>query len=361
MLSKAGSALAVETMTAFDFRSHEYAALFAACGVHAFQHPIWLDAFYRHLAPRRGAQMHVLTARGKTDGALHLVVPLILRRVRGMRLLEMADLGVSDYNAPVASPTFWSELGRVPELSAQLLAALPNCDLFRIRPVRADDCAIFERLFNCQAVPLDFSAHAVRLETPYDDWRKTHISGSLRTMIDRKRRKLQREWDASLTELQAADDIRAAHRAMAALRRGRFERDVLQDDFALDFYCDVAVGGAASGFASTWRMGTGDTDIGYVFGLTHAGRFYYLLIGCDYDRFGPFSPGLQLYDSIMRDWSERGGEIFDFTIGDEAFKMKFGTSATPIYAFHIARSPIGHAVGAALSWKTARGSREAAQ
>ncbi len=361
MLSTAGLAFAIETTTSFDFRSKEYAALFAVSGAHAFQHPIWLEAFYRRLAPHRGAQMHVLVARADKGGELHLVMPLILRRKRGFRLLEATDLGVSDYSAPVASPAFWSALDRMPELPDQLLAALPKCDVFRIRPVRAEDCPKFERLFNCQPFPLGFSAHAVRLATPYDDWRKSHINGSLRKMIDRKSRKLKRECDPTITELGEPDAIRAAQLAIATLRDGRFEGDVIQDDFALDFYRDVAVTGAANGFASTWRVRAGDSDIGYLFGLTHAGRFYYLLIGCDYDRFGQYSPGLQLYDAIMRDWSDKGGEVFDFTIGDEAFKMKFGTSATPIFGFHIARSFIGHAIAAALSWKATTGSRETEQ
>ena len=60
-------------------------------------------------------------------------------------------------------------------------------------------------------------------------------------------------------------------------------------------------------------------------------RLLYLLIGADYDNFGRHSPGLVLYDLMMEDWLDRGGRIFDFTIGDEDFKADFGTAPTPMF------------------------------
>ena len=342
MLSKVDASHDIELLSSFDFLSKDYAALFARSDAHAFQHPLRLDAFYRHLAPNRSAERHVLVARARNTTQLDLVLPLILRRKSGFRLLETTDLGVSDYSAPVASPDFWAALEQQPDMSRRVLQTLPKCDLLRIRPVRDDDCRKFEKLLvGSQPEAQGFSSHAVKLSAPYDEWRKANINGSLRKMIDRKTRKLGREQDITLSELRDEGEIRGAIEAIAKLRAGRFEGDVIQDGFAKEFYSDVAANGAGAGLASTWRMRAGDTDVGIVFGLTHAGRFYYLLIGCDYDQFGTYSPGLQLYDAIMRDWTEKGGKVFDFTIGDEAFKAKFGTSPTPIYAFLIPRSPLG--------------------
>ncbi len=354
MLTTVGTPHDFETVTSFDFLSEEYAALFARSGAHAFQHPIWLDAFYRHLAPHRGAEPHILVARDRATRRLELVMPLILRRKRGFRLLEATDLGVSDYSAPVAASEFWSALDEDRAMQRAVLDALPKCDLLRIRPVREGDCPKYEGLFAGRPVSLGFSSHAARLEAPYDDWRRDHINASMRKMIDRKTRKLKREHDVTVEELGDPDEIRSAISAIAALRAGRFEGDVIQDGFAQEFYRDVAVKGTQSGLATTWRLRAGDTDVGIVFGLTHGGRFYYLLIGCDYDQFGTYSPGLQLYDAIMRDWTDRGGSVFDFTIGDEAFKMKFGTAPTSIHAFFVPRSPAGWLVEKLLRWKQAR-------
>ncbi|MBA3446968.1 MAG: GNAT family N-acetyltransferase [Pseudaminobacter sp.] len=86
------------------------------------------------------------------------------------------------------------------------------------------------------------------------------------------------------------------------------------------------------GLSRIYCLSLGDAPVGYVFALTHAGRLYYLLIGCDYAAYGRHSPGLLLYDLMMEQWVAEGGEVFDFTIGDEAFKADFGTTATVMHA-----------------------------
>jgi CelD/BcsL family acetyltransferase involved in cellulose biosynthesis len=40
-----------------------------------------------------------------------------------------------------------------------------------------------------------------------------------------------------------------------------------------------------------------------------------------------------LFARAMEDWFGNGGEVFDFTIGDEAFKNALGCVRTPMYRF----------------------------
>ncbi|MCR9139347.1 MAG: GNAT family N-acetyltransferase [Alphaproteobacteria bacterium] len=345
--------LEFETVSSFDFSGEDYAHLCAQAQISAFQHPIWLDAFYRHLVTNRGGNPLFLAARRPDTGALELMLPLILRRRYGIRLLETTDLGVSDYVAPVGTPAFWSLVEQMPAVRNEIKKVLPQFDLMRIRPVRDGDCHKFDLLFDVHPVPLGFSSHAVELDGPFDEWRKSNLNASFRKMIDRKRRKLQREHETAIDELKEPGAVASAIGSLAALRSGRFEGDIIQNDFVLAFYRDVAVRGTTEGFAGTWRMRAGDEDVGYVFGVTHGGRFYYLLIGCDYEDFGNYSPGLQMYDAIIKDWMEQGGTCFDFTIGDEDFKRKFGTTATPIYGFYKAGSLFGRIVKSVLERKHA--------
>ncbi|MEM6462836.1 MAG: GNAT family N-acetyltransferase [Pseudomonadota bacterium] len=342
MLSIDKADYSVQVVRSFDFCGDDYFELFERSRAYAFQHPNWLDAFYRHMAPGRGAEPFVLSIRLAADGMLHCVLPLILRRKAGLRLLETTDLGVSDYACPVALPEFWPELERNKVLQSQILKALPRHDLLRIRPVREEDCGHFRLLLGCEPKPLDFFAHAVELGQPYADWRKTAFNGSLRKMIDRKKRKLLREHEGVVLErLTETGAVSAAIAELARLRAGRFNGDVIDQEFALRFYQDVAQEGAREGLAETWRL-TADGGLrGVVFGLTHEGRFYYLLIGCDYDNSGQYSPGLQLYDGIMEQQARKRDASFDFTIGDEDFKLKFGTVATPMHVFIKAGSILG--------------------
>jgi CelD/BcsL family acetyltransferase involved in cellulose biosynthesis len=310
----------------FNFGSGDFADLFAMSGASAFQHPIWLDAFYRHLAPIRGAEPVIVTGRA-ASGQLQVVLPMIRRRKSGVWLLEATDLGVSDYAAPVVRNGFMpTEVTR-----AAIAAALPPHDIMRIRPVRAEHVAKWQSLLDLTARDVDFSAHATDLPASHATWRAQAVEPGFARYLDKKRKRFFKASDARLKLLAEPAEIAAAIGAIQSDRKGRFAGDPIQENFVRDFYAEVATTGSAAGLARTYALMLDGEAIGHVFGLTHGGRFYYLLIGCDYERHGRHSPGLILYDTMIEDWIATGGTVFDFTIGDEAFKADFGTVPTAMF------------------------------
>ncbi|QDZ02943.1 GNAT family N-acetyltransferase [Nitratireductor mangrovi] len=320
-------ACVVALEASFDFRTSEYARLFDQSDATAFQHPIWLDALYRQLAPRRGAEKVVVTGRDRETGELLFLLPLLRRRKSGVILLEATDLGVSDYAAPVCDRRFRAEAGLAPDVRA----VLPAFDTLRIRPVRGEHVAAWQFFLGGDAVRQDFSAHAVMLSPDFGAWRENALAPSFRKMLDRKKKRFLKQDGASVRLLRDDGELRDAIAAIARLRAGRFEGDLIQSGYVADFYARIAAEGSAAGLSRTYAIALGGEPIGFAFGLTHAGNFNYLLIGCDYDAHGRHSPGLILYDSMIEDWIASGGKIFDFTIGDEAFKKEFGTAETAIY------------------------------
>ncbi len=315
---------------AFDWLSPAYRDLFADADATAFQHPLWLDAFGCELAPARGARLGALV--GRQDGRLRLVAPLILRRRRGLRLLEAADLGVGDYAAPVLDPD-WSP---APEdgqggLAARAARLLPAHDILRIRPVRPEHVGPWRLLFDAGAEPLGFGAHAAALPSSHDAWREGALSPAFRRTIERKAKRFARMDGARLRLVSSPDEIADAIALIAELRAGRFAGDMIAQDAVRRFYQAAAVAGAASGFARTHLLEAEGRPLAALFGLAHRGRHNYLLLGCDYERDGRLSPGYVAYDALIRDFIAEGGTCFDFTIGDEPFKAHFGTEATPMY------------------------------
>ena len=321
----------VQREDGFDFSGHEYLTLLDACDTTAFQHPLWLRHFYGSLAPHRRARKVVVTLR-RDDGRLAGVLPLILRRKAGMRLLETTDLGVSDYAALPLDRGFRARVAEPPTLKQQVAAALPGHDILRIRPIRAEHVGDWLGLLPGAAEPLAFGAPFAPLGSDYAEWRRTRPSKSLLDRLARADKRIAKLGGASLLRLVSPDGIRAALAEIQRLRAGRFAGDLIQRDFVRDFYAAVAADGSDEGFAEIFRLDIGGAPAGYVYGLGHRGRFYYLLIGCDYENHGRSSPGLVLYDRIIANWIGRGGDIFDFTIGDEPFKADFGTETTQMFA-----------------------------
>lgn len=326
-----GGAPVVALEPEFDFTSDAFRALHAASSSTAFQHPDWLHAFYRHLAPARDATELIVTVR--EDDRLVAVLPLIRRVMTGVSLVEATDLGVSDYAAPILARNW------IPgaDLPARIASAMPAFDVMRIRPVREEHLGQWQALLSGDVMQLDFSAHATELAGGFPEWRAGALASNFASQLDRKKKRFFKNPGARLELLTDAGQIGDAIRAIQLLRAGRFEGDPIQQDFVRDFYAGVASKDDGHGLARTYLLSLDDEALGYVFGLAWNGRFHYLLIGCDYDRHGRHSPGLLMYDGIIEDWMRSGGEIFDFTIGDEAFKAEFGT--TPTRMFALTRTP----------------------
>lgn len=351
--------IAVHRETDFDVAGEAYRGLYERADATAFQDPRWLARFYRDLVPHRGAEPVFITGRA-ADGALIFVLPLTLRTVSGCRLLEAADLGVCDYCAPVVDRAWIDWLRTHRDLHAEIAAALPAHDVLRIRNIRDEFRSAWALFFKAAAKRLDFSAHEAALDNDYATWRSEALTKSFTKYLNRRKNRFLKSGTVELTRLDDPAQITAAIDALATLRLGRFDGDMIQQEPVHAFYAGIAADSARDDFAATYALTFDDAPVGYVFGVTANGRFHYLLIGCDYEQYGRHSPGLVMYDMIIEDWIKAGGTVFDFTIGDEAFKADFGTRAIPIYGIQAARTVSGrlalaaHEAGATLRKLRAR-------
>jgi CelD/BcsL family acetyltransferase involved in cellulose biosynthesis len=314
----------------FDVASDEYQALFLRCGCSPFQHPDWLSPFYGTLARAHDAEPLIVVGRRIDSGALAVVVPLVRRRIGSGIAIEYAFLGVSDYAAPVIDRAIDPAImpARDGSLARAFLQALGRFDRLEIAPVRQDDLGSWRMLLAVEPAALGFGAH--HLQRPASPRRSAELA--------RKARRLAEHGPLTL-DVVGADSIREVMAAARRFRHGRFARDPMQSEASFEFYVEAALRGQGSGLARAYRLACGNDLVAVLFGLVQGRRFHYLVLGCDYPKYGRFSPGMIMFDRAMAHWFEGGGEIFDFTIGDEAFKAGLGCARTPMYrVLHDARA-----------------------
>ena len=96
-LRRAGAPVILLAASDFDFRSGEYRELLIASNATAFQHPDWLEPFYRIFVPAHEVESLVVIGRNECSGRLDLVLPLI----RSVTSVDYAFLDVTDYACPV--------------------------------------------------------------------------------------------------------------------------------------------------------------------------------------------------------------------------------------------------------------------
>jgi CelD/BcsL family acetyltransferase involved in cellulose biosynthesis len=79
--------------------------------------------------------------------------------------------------------------------------------------------------------------------------------------------------------------------------------------------------------------------VAVLFGLIDKKTFRYVILACNYADYARCSPGLQIFDRAIAHWAGTGGDVFDFTIGDEPYKRELGCVSTPMFGFE---ARIGH-------------------
>jgi CelD/BcsL family acetyltransferase involved in cellulose biosynthesis len=326
----------------FNFLSEEYAQLFAGARATAFQHPLWLDRLYRTLAPRQNAEPIVVAVRWRHNGRLAMLLPLLRRRHGVLRVIEFADLQVSDYAAPVADDQTFARLAADRSAREKIRALLKPYDLIRIQKL-GDEAMALEQLFGVsRRAPMAMSAHAVALQAPYPQWEARSIGASYRKELDKKRRQLDRKGKVRFECSQTTAQIAATFEAMRAYRRERFDGgDLLQEPLYFDFYRDIATQGHATGFSRTYTLSIDGRPIGGVWGLVHQGRFLVLLCGFDLATYMNQSIGALTCTDVARDCIERRDSVLDFTIGDESYKRLFGAQPSSLWMLSAAGTPLG--------------------
>lgn len=330
----------------FDFASKDYAELFALSNATAFQHPIWQRVMQAHIADLDDVSPLTLVLRCAKTDKLVGVIPLVSRSLVGTHILEYANLGLVDYAMPVLHPDLFDWIPDAAAVSKALDQMLGRYDILRIKHMPTDNPSILRLFPNASMKKADFSCHRVALGKTFEGWRAEAISPKERKSRDRKRRSLLKQGQWGWHILSDPNEIDTILEKLRAYRKPRYENrdgtDQIQREDSFSFYRKLAHAGLASGFVTIFVFTLDDEIVSIQYGLSHDKSFSMLMPGIDYDRIGRFSPGLLINEDMIKDRIEKGYEIFDFTIGDEPYKQKFGTTSSPIYTLWHGHSMLGN-------------------
>lgn len=330
----------------FDFASDEYGALFACSDVTAFQHPIWQVVMQEHIKGLDGVSAVTLVMRCAETDQLVGVVPLVSRKFVGTHILEYANLNLVDYAMPVLHPDLFDWVPDASKVSQALDKALGRYDVLRIKHMPTANPSILRLFPNASMKKADFSCHRVPLASDFESWRNEAISPRERKSRNRKRRALEKQGEWAYRIVADRNDIDGILEKLRAYRKPRYEdregTDQIQRADSFDFYRKLAHAGIGSGYVTVFVFTLDDEVVSVQYGLSHNKCFSMLMPGIDYDRIGRFSPGLLINEDMIRDRIEKGFEMFDFTVGDEPYKQKFGTISSPIYTLWHGHSMLGN-------------------
>jgi CelD/BcsL family acetyltransferase involved in cellulose biosynthesis len=313
-----------------------------------FQHPQWYDAWYAAFADAEGVEPLIAVVTDASTGEPAVLLPLIRRKQDNVAIVEFADLNLTDYNAPILGSAAPRDAKAARALWRSLLSALrrmpDRADLIRLRKVPADLDGKPNPLALLNAAgPCLLNGNLVTTGEDYDAWRYT-LGRTVRKELERSWRVFTRDAAASfaiITDANEALRILSTTELQQGTRMQRLGRNyVLNDETCAAFYRNLVRDGVDNGYALVSALTVGDEVVATLLGIRTGARYVMVRISNAGDKWSNCSPGRLIIERTMAALHRDGVRAFDFSVGNYAYKRRFGVTRLPLID-----------ISAALSWR----------
>jgi CelD/BcsL family acetyltransferase involved in cellulose biosynthesis len=313
-----------------------------------FQGPQWIDAWYRAFAGVEHVEPLVAMIFDAATGEQVALLPLICRLQNGIRIVEFADLGLTDYNAPilaaaaprhaVAACSLWRDL----KIALRGLPDRP--DLIRLQKMPAGlDGRPTPLALLAGAGPCPLSGNIVETGDDFDAYRYS-LERTVRKELERSWRVFTRDPAAAFKFVTCKDEALRTLSIMEVQQGARMRQlgldFILNDETSAAFYRNLIDGGVDNGYLVMSALTVGAEVIATLLGIRCGSHYLMVRISNAGGKWSNCSPGRLIIERTMAALHRDGVREFDFSIVNYAYKRRFGVSHLPLVD-----------VSAALSWR----------
>ena len=309
----------------------------------AFQSFEWLATWQRHIGARDGA-MPIIVVGHFADGATAFILPLAVETHRSVRRLCWLGQELGDYNAPLLARNFSQRVrpDRFLALWRELLTRLQSDPALRY------DWIEFEKMpqtvgvqsnpfTSLRVTPNANSAHITQLGDDWESFYRARRSSATRRRDRTKRKHLSEFGEIRFETVAAPDDLRQTLDTLWEQKRRIFARKGIADIFARpgyrEFFADFAANPSSRHLAHVSRVQIGSTCAAANLAIAFGDCYYHVLSSyCDSEltRYGPGTLHLR---ELLAYAIQRGLRLFDFTIGDEHYKLEWSDLRLKLYDY----------------------------
>jgi CelD/BcsL family acetyltransferase involved in cellulose biosynthesis len=313
-----------------------------------FQDWQWLEAWYGAFAAVDHVEPLIAIISDAATGQPAVLLPLVRRRHKGIRIVEPADLDLTDYNAPLLGAAAPRDAKAARAMWQDLRAALRRlpggADLIRLRkmPVELDGKPNPMALLG-GAGPCALNGNVVTTGDDFDAWRFT-LERTVRKELERSWRVFTRDSAAAFRIITDKDEALRVLAMMEAQQGDRMQHlglnFVLNDETCAAFYRNLVEANVGNGFAVLSALTVGDEVVAALLGIRRGSRYVMVRISNAGEKWSNCSPGRLVIERTMAALHKDAVRHFDFSIGNYAYKRRFGVARIALADF-----------SAALSWR----------
>jgi CelD/BcsL family acetyltransferase involved in cellulose biosynthesis len=308
-----------------------------------FQTFDWLSRWRRHIGAREGVQPAIVVGLF-ADGQTAFILPLGIDRSSGARRVCWLGQDLNDYNAPIIVREFSQRVPaeRFRSIWRELCARMQREPLFRHDWIELEKMPqlVGGQLNPFFALALATNPSGAHFAELGGDWKKFYAAK--RSSATRRRDRSKRKRLAEFGEIGFAIDADAAGakqtlETLMAQKRRLFAHRGIPDMFERpgwrEFFLDLAEQASLLCASPLARDGkaqvhVGHTQFGTICGATHLGMvfrdaYYHVLSSYEDGALAHYGPGALHLRELIANVIGLGLRRFDFTVGDEPYKLEW--------------------------------------
>jgi CelD/BcsL family acetyltransferase involved in cellulose biosynthesis len=322
-----------------------------------FQSFDWLAKWQRHIGAILGVRPAIVVGRS-ADGSIRFVLPLAVAGQGALRRLVFLAGDRCDYNAPVLSRRWsmpiedWTR--QWPKIVAAVRAATGlHFDIVDLRKMPQTVGGQPNPLLALGVARNSNDSHVASLGAEWESFYKERRSSSSRKVQRKQLNRLKEFGEICFVEATDPAELAKTIDAMSAQKRRALARIGVADMFArpgvADFYGDLIGDPRLAGLVHVSRLDVGAEIAATSIGLLLAGRYHLILSSYNDGPMSRFGPGRAHLMELLARAIGRGVREFDFTIGNEPYKLDWCDTRLPLYDHLSPASAVGRLVAPAMA------------
>jgi D-aspartate ligase len=310
----------------------------------AFQTFDWLATWQRHIGAPQGVRPVIAVGRFADGGGIACILPLCI--VPGFLARRLCWLGqdLCDYNAPLLARDFSERV-----TAETFVAAWHELQLqMRCEPLLRFDWVEFEKMpaeigaqtnpFTALAVtPNRSSAHLMALGDDWENFYRAKRSSATRRRDRAKRRHMSEYGEVRFSTAADAESAQATLEILMEQKSRSLARRGIADIFAppghREFYLELASNPKLRHLVHISRVDVGTTCAAANLGVVFDGCYYHVLASYLDSEVAHYGPGALHLRELMAHATKLGLQRFDFTIGDEPYKLEWSDTVLKLYDY----------------------------
>jgi CelD/BcsL family acetyltransferase involved in cellulose biosynthesis len=333
----------ISVFNSFDEIQPSWTAFESECDCYAFQSYNWLSNWYHNIGTKLNIDV-VLVLVELPAGTPLMILPLGIQKRGFARLLVWLGGNITDYQGPLLSKSFsnlvdadqftslWKKiLAELPHLDAICLERQPKSMAFQPNPFIFSSC-----------IQHASSAHQVSLTDSIENFIRQRRGNKWISTERRKQKRLEEQGKLSFGVALTEAEVNLFLDTMISQKSESYRILGVANIFSQagypGFFQHLSNHHTEDSFVHLSALRLDDQIIATHWGLVYKKRFYHLLPTYSYNEYTRFSPGNILLRKLFEWCIQNGIEVYDFTAGDESYKLLWSDHELELFDYYKARN-----------------------